>query len=161
MAQPIVPFPPKVERGRSRRPARRLSLPRRRSLRDGVIGAFVRVLRFASSQARRAAIDPVVAVHEFRKSTRRARAVVDLISPALGRRASAAIDRRLREAFRRTGPLRDADILMQTLRSLPEGAPGRARGEEILQGDAAAQAEGPRAADTLRDGAEEMRALAP
>jgi CHAD domain-containing protein len=107
------------------RPAKRpplggkLRLPRRRPLREGVLTAFSRVLGAARRFARRAGDDPVAAVHEYRKSLRRARAVVSLLSPALGKPAAKGLTGHLQSAFRATNAFRDADILLQTLRCVP------------------------------------------
>lgn len=100
-------------------PGGKLRLPRRRPLREAILTAFSRSLGVARRHARRAADDPVAAVHEYRKSLRRARAVVALLSPALGRPAARGIAAHLQTAFRATNAFRDADILLQTLRSVP------------------------------------------
>jgi CHAD domain-containing protein len=134
-----------VESARAKSPRRRstppvpvkqkLALPRKRALRDGVLAAFSRVLGVARRAARAAPGDPVRAVHEFRKSIRRARALVSLLSPALGKRAAGGFVRALRRAFRETGALRDADILLATLRDLPphpSEEPARAAAQEVL-----------------------------
>jgi CHAD domain-containing protein len=107
------------------RPAKRpslggkLRLPRRRPLREGVLTAFARVLGAARRSARRAGDDPVAAVHVYRKSLRRARAVVSLLSSALGKPATKGLAGHLQRAFRATNAFRDADILLQTLHSVP------------------------------------------
>ncbi len=58
-------------------------------------------------------------VHEYRKALRRARAVVSLLAPSLGKGAARGLNRRLRDAFRTTSAFRDADILLQTLSAVP------------------------------------------
>jgi CHAD domain-containing protein len=121
---PVQPTEPPAETGPAT-PQRRigaggkLRLPRRRPLREGVLTAFSRVLGAARRCARRAAEDPVAAVHEYRKSLRRARAVVALLSPTLGKPAARGLTRNLQAAFRATSAFRDADILLQTLKSVP------------------------------------------
>jgi CHAD domain-containing protein len=97
----------------------KLRLPRRRPLREGVLAAFGRSLAVARRSSKSAGNDPVNAVHEYRKALRRARAVVSLLTPALGRRATRGVTRHLRDAFRTTSAFRDADILLQTLSSVP------------------------------------------
>ena len=96
-----------------------LRLPRRRPLRQAILTSFSRCLGVARRCARRAADDPVLAVHEYRKALRRARAVVALLSPALGKPATRGVVAHLQAAFRMTNAFRDADILLQTLRSVP------------------------------------------
>jgi CHAD domain-containing protein len=104
-----------------RRPIRsgKLRLPRRRPLREGMRTAFSRALLAARRAAGRCDEDPVAAVHEYRKALRRARAVVALLSPSLGRPAAQGLARHLKAAFRATNAFRDADILLQTLRRFP------------------------------------------
>jgi CHAD domain-containing protein len=99
---------------------RKLRLPRRRPLREGILAAFSRILGATRAAARSADADPVAAVHEYRKSLRRARSIVSLLSPALGNKPAKGFSRRLQGAFRLTNPLRDADILLATLRRVPE-----------------------------------------
>ncbi|HTR03519.1 MAG TPA: CHAD domain-containing protein, partial [Thermoanaerobaculia bacterium] len=116
-----------------RRPAgRKLAMRRSATLRESVLLAFARTLRYARRVARAAGADPEEAVHEYRKSIRRARALVALLRPALGQRAAAGIGGELRRAFAETGALRDADVLLQTLRLVPGADPTRAEVEETL-----------------------------
>ena len=121
-----------------RRPphGRKLRLPRRRPLREGILAAFSRILGATRAAARSADVDPVAAVHEYRKSLRRARAIVALLSPTLGSKAAKAFSRRLQGAFRLTNPLRDADILLATLHGIapvPEDDLARHAIEVVLQ----------------------------
>jgi len=99
--------------------AGKLRLPRRRPLREGTLAAFSRALSVARRAARRAHEDPVAAVHDFRKALRRSRAVVALLAPTLGKTATRGLLGHLQAAFRETSAFRDADILLQTLRSVP------------------------------------------
>jgi len=116
-----------------RRPAgRKLAMRRAFPLRESILVAFARTLRYARTAARRASADPEGAVHEYRKSIRRARAVVALLRPALGAKASAGISRELRRAFAETGAFRDADVLLATLRQVPCDDPARPAIEEAL-----------------------------
>ncbi len=102
-----------------RAPAGKLRLPRGRPLRAAMLSAFAGVLRGARRAARGSAEDPVRAVHEYRKALRRARAVVALLSPSLGRPAARGLTGHLKAAFRVTNAFRDADILLKTLRGVP------------------------------------------
>jgi CHAD domain-containing protein len=108
-------------------------MPRGVPLREGLLVAFARILSHARSCTRRAAEEPEESVHEFRKSVRRARALVSLVRPSLGKGAALGIAAELRRAFAETGPLRDADILLATLRSVPVEDPHRAAVEETLE----------------------------
>jgi len=160
VAHRAVPFELRDSPPRARRRSNRLFLSGRRPLRDGTIGAFVRILRFALSQARRADCEPVEAVHEFRKAIRRARAVIDLLRPALGKPAATGLQRRLRGAFRQTGSLRDASVLLSALRGLPEQAPGPGRAAAevaLLASDSGREA--PVASDVLEREARQLRSL--
>lgn len=121
-AEPPCQTADETARPRPPRPGGKLRLPRRRPLRQGVLSAFSMVLAAARRAARGAAVDPVGAVHEYRKSLRRARAVIALLSVSLGKTATKGFVRRLQSAFRVTSALRDADVLPATLRSLPARA---------------------------------------
>ncbi|MEX0879397.1 MAG: CHAD domain-containing protein [Thermoanaerobaculia bacterium] len=114
-----------VKRQRRRTSANKLSMRRGVPLREAVLGGFTRILAHARSAARRACADPIESVHDFRKSVRRARAVVSLLRPSLGKTAAAGITGELRRAFGPTGELRDTHILLETLREVPSDDPAR------------------------------------
>jgi len=116
-----------------RLPAGRLRLPRGRPLREAVLAAFRRALVHARRAARSAGADPVHAVHEYRKSLRRSRAVVALLSPALGRRGARGLRDRLQAAFAATGPLRDASVLRAALDALRTEAADEESARGILR----------------------------
>ena len=92
-----------------------LRLRRHVPLREGLLSAFSGILLVARRHATAASVDPKRAVHDFRKSIRRARSVVALLRPALGRTAAEGLAEELRQAFRDTGDLRDSDVLTATL----------------------------------------------
>ena len=108
--------PPRVARASTR--GARLRLRRGIPLRDAMLAAFRRIIAAARRIASAAAQNPEQAVHEYRKSVRRARAVVALLRPALGRSASGRMLEHLRNAFRETSELRDGDVLFGTLNGL-------------------------------------------
>ena len=123
-----------------RRPAgRKLAMRRRTPLRESILRAFARTVGYARSVARRAASEPETAVHEYRKSIRRARAVIALLRPALGRKAASGVERELRRAFAETGALRDADVLLATLGRVTEDDPARSTIEEALRRERTAE----------------------
>jgi CHAD domain-containing protein len=132
-------------------------MPRGVPLREGLLVAFSRILGHARSCARRALEEPEEAVHEFRKSVRRARALVSLVRPGLGKGAAAGIAAELRRAFAETGPLRDADILLTTLRSVPAEDPHRAAVEETLERER--RRDGAEAAAALKTGSKILQPL--
>ncbi len=113
---------PALARPRRSFPRGKLRLPGRRPLREGVLTAFYRILAAARRAARTAGEDPVAAVHEYRKCLRRARALVALLSPRLGKAGARGLKRHVQTAFRATNALRDADVLLATLRSVPTAA---------------------------------------
>jgi CHAD domain-containing protein len=125
-------------------------------LRESVLGAFTRILGHARSSARRAASDPVEAVHDFRKSVRRARALIALLRPSLGQAAAEGISTELRQAFGATGALRDAHILLETLRAFPAEDPARAEIERRLEAETD---RGAPAGDVLAAGARLLQPL--
>ncbi len=152
------PAAPRLVSGKPRRSRRRkLAMPRGIPLREGMVIAFERILSHARASVRRALVDPEESVHDFRKSVRRARALVSLVQPSLGKRAASGIAGELKRAFGQTGPLRDADILLETLRSVPAEDPGRTAIEETL--DRERQRDGEKAAEALRTGARTLKPL--
>jgi len=142
-----------------RRPAgRKLAMRRSATLRESVLLAFTRTLRYARAVARRAPQEPEESVHEYRKSVRRARAVVSLLRPALGRKTAAAFSRELRRAFAETGSLRDADVLLASLRLVPPGNdPERKEIESALERES--RGGGEAAVRALEKGSEILKPL--
>jgi CHAD domain-containing protein len=83
-----------------------------------MIAAFRRIVATARRIASAAASNPEEAVHEYRKSVRRARAVVALLRPALGGGAARGMVAHLRTAFGETSALRDDHVLFATLNGI-------------------------------------------
>jgi CHAD domain-containing protein len=83
-----------------------------------MLAAFRRIIATSRRIANAAAQNPEEAVHEYRKSVRRARAIVALLRPALGRAAARGMVEHLRSAFRETSVLRDNDVLFSTMNGL-------------------------------------------
>lgn len=67
---------------------------------------------------RRRAADPVVAVHEARKSLKKTRAVLRLAQPELDKRSYRRENRSLRDAGRAVSAVRDGDVMVETLDGL-------------------------------------------
>jgi CHAD domain-containing protein len=95
-----------------------LKLRRGVALRDAILSAFAGVIRAARRIAASSEENPEQAVHEYRKSIRRARSVLALLRPSLGRTATRGMTEELKRAFRDTGLLRDRDVLVATLSGL-------------------------------------------
>ena len=93
-------------------------------------------LRTAIAGARSAAgsvdRDANAAVHEFRKSLRRARAVIALLDDALPRDERRSVHRALREARRALGPARDHAVLPETVARLGLEPPARTAAEALV-----------------------------
>jgi CHAD domain-containing protein len=142
-----------------RRRAGKLRLPRGTPLREGMVAAFTRILGAARRCAKAAENDPVGAVHEYRKSIRRARALVSLLRPALGKTAASGLRSELRRAFGETGPLRDADILLASLRSVPAEDSEREPIEAALERERAGRPGAAETADLLRRGGRILSSL--
>ncbi len=159
VSPPAKATKPRVARqARRRGPRKRLALRRGVPLRQSVLLAFTAIIARARASARRAAVDPEESVHDFRKSIRRARAMVALLRPALGRMAATGLTSELRRAFRATGALRDQAILLSTLRSISSEDPARPAIEQTLQAELLGDGQPARAAQHLVAG---TRALAP
>jgi len=111
-AAPAPSAPPPVE------PSATLVLDRGRPLSDGLVLALARVLAYAEQWTRDAAREPVKAVHEVRKSIRRARAAVRLARPCMGPKRFKALDQALRQAVLETSSMRDAEVITDTVEKL-------------------------------------------
>lgn len=66
------------------------------------------------------ASDPVAAVHEARKSLKRVRALLRLVRPALREKVYRRENARLRDAARLLAPIRDKDVMRDTVAKLEE-----------------------------------------
>ncbi len=142
-----------------RAPRKRLALRRGLPLREGMLGAFQSILGVTRRTAAAASTRPVEAVHEFRKSIRRARAIVELLRPALGKRAADGLILALKKAFAETGSLRDADILLAALASLGEPDVTTGALEAALEAELAGRPGPAQTAGLLRKGAAGLRPL--
>lgn len=94
----------------------RLALPADGSLRQGLVSAFSGVLAYAQAQDPRE--DPTRAVHELRKSVRRARALLRLMEGFVGVDAYQVLSSSLREVHRSTSDLRDRHVVLDVLQGL-------------------------------------------
>jgi CHAD domain-containing protein len=98
--------------GATGRPGR-LELPAEGSLRDGLLAAFAGILAHACRQDVHGS--PDTALHEFRKSVRRARALVRLMEGFVGIDAHAELSSTLRDVHRATSELRDRQVVAGVL----------------------------------------------
>lgn len=94
-----------------------LRLPIGVDLRAGLVTAFRVMIGYATEQARQ---PPHTGkhLHEFRRSIRRARALVELCRPVLHQADARSLQRQLRLALDATSALRDLDVLPRTLAKL-------------------------------------------
>jgi CHAD domain-containing protein len=101
-------------RSRSRSDAgrRRLFVPDGVPLAEGLVCSLGAILEYAAAMARRVREDQEVAVHEYRKSLRRARSLVRLLRPVVSGTARRRLATVLKEAHRAASPLRDLDVLL-------------------------------------------------
>ncbi|MEM1349701.1 MAG: CHAD domain-containing protein [Myxococcota bacterium] len=86
--------------------------------RADVLTALGGVLKYAETHRLLVDEDAEAAIHEWRKSIRRARALMRMVEPALGRRTRRRLDRQLRALVRATSSLRDGDVLRGTAEAL-------------------------------------------
>jgi CHAD domain-containing protein len=96
----------------------RLQLPAGMSLRQGVVHAMREVVAHAEQMARLARRRPSFAVHEWRKSMRRARALLRLFRHLLDEADRERVTTALRNAQRAASRLRDADVLLPVVEEL-------------------------------------------
>lgn len=115
----VTPAPLAAMSARVARPCSTLRLDRALPASEGVGAAFSNVLAYAAAQIVRAGSDPAKAIHEYRKSIRRARAVVRLLRPLLKTRRYEQLDGELRQAVLDTSFVRDAEVLGETIEALP------------------------------------------
>jgi CHAD domain-containing protein len=155
LPEPASPGPAKKTRRRAAR--RRLVAPRGVPLREALLRAFGAIVSRARGTVRHVASEPEEALHDFRKSVRRARALVSLLQPALGRTAAHGLAGELRAAFQTTGTLRDADILIATLSTVDSDAAARPAFERVLRQEESR--DGSRAAEALAAGNRILRPL--
>lgn len=101
-------------------PSAKLQLPPGRDPHATLIEAFAGVIAFAEAQHALAAEDPVRAVHQARKSLRRARTMLRLLRPTLDDAVWRGLHGRLRAAMEPTSALRDGDVLGDTLALLTD-----------------------------------------
>jgi CHAD domain-containing protein len=117
----------------------------------GLVKALEEIASYAIDQQARLARDPVKAVHEYRKSIRRARAMLRLLRGKGWRR----LDHDLRDAVRATSILRDRDVLLANLAHLPPTAMDTTALREVISHERA----GGDPAPILASGAEILRAV--
>lgn len=90
------------------------------SVPQAIRASFGEAIEFAKVMADRAEDHPTLSIHEFRKTTRRLRALVKLLRGVISRDAARSLDTGLRSAVLPTSGLRDARILLSTLDRLPK-----------------------------------------
>lgn len=106
-------------------PSESTSLRKRLSLANGppstaLVEAFDGILGYAEHQALLSSVAAEKAIHEFRKSVRRARAIVKLVRDAMPNATYRALNGALRDAVAATSTLRDLDVLQDHVASLPD-----------------------------------------
>src|SRR5689334_4082029 len=69
--------------------------------------------------------DPVAAVHQARKEIKKSRSLLRLVRPALGNRTYRRENRALRDAARTVAHVRDADVMVETVKALQERFAGQ------------------------------------
>jgi len=167
MATNIGPAPPlqrspSAESSRQsgkRVPHGRLALRRGLPLREGLLRAFKSILGVTRRAAAAAPEHPIEAVHEYRKSIRRARALVELLRPAFGKTAADGLILRLKEAFAKTGDLRDSDILVSALDLMGDSDSTTESLRLMLETDLASRPGPAATAELLKSGASDLRSL--
>src|SRR5215472_13786441 len=169
MATTIGPAPPLKGQGDpaqsirppagKRVPHGRLALRRGLPLREGLLRAFKSILSVTRRAAAAAVEHPVESVHEYRKSIRRARALVELLRPAFGKAAADGLILRLKEAFAKTGNLRDSDILVSALDLMGDSDSTTESLRLMLETDLASRPGPAATAELLKSGASDLRTL--
>jgi CHAD domain-containing protein len=104
------------------------------SLHGALSTAFADLITYARSMTAEVDQDPVRAIHEYRKSLRRARALVKMMAGALGDEATAELTDGLQRAQRATSDVRDGDVLRARLDDLADARGWRKLVPELRQG---------------------------
>lgn len=104
------------------------------SLHRALSTAFADIVAYAGSMVALVDEDPARAVHEYRKSLRRARALVRMLAGALGDETAAELTDALRRAQRATSDLRDGSVLRTQLGALSDSKGWRKVVPELVQG---------------------------
>jgi CHAD domain-containing protein len=129
---------------------------------DGLLAAFASVLAYAAAQVGRAEDAPAKAVHEYRKSIRRARAAVRLVRPLLKEKRYRRLDGALRQAVLDTSFVRDAEVLGDTIDELPRAPAVEAAAaalSDLLEAQQATACAPAATREVLRRGAEQLTLL--
>jgi CHAD domain-containing protein len=113
-------------------------LDNEQELRRALVAEFLAAAQGARDAAASVDKDVDDAVHEYRKSLRRARAILALVAKALPRSERRAVRKALQEARRALGTARDHAVVPDTLSSLPLSDEERTIARAVL--DAAAEA---------------------
>ncbi|MGE0712692.1 MAG: CHAD domain-containing protein [Planctomycetota bacterium] len=132
-------------------------------LAESLTAAFAGVIRYASEWAARAELDPEPAVHNFRKSIRRGRALLKLVRGHLARDEYELLVEDLRGAMRETSAARDADVLVALVAAYPrkpKTAPALDALQALLEERRSAVVQG-RLGRAMREGAEQLGGLPP
>jgi CHAD domain-containing protein len=98
---------------------KRLTLDVTLPLCAGLAEAFAKVIRYACDWSLRVEQEPEPAVHNFRKSIRRGRALLKLVAKLIPRADYDALAEELRGAMRETSAARDADVLVSLVAAYP------------------------------------------
>jgi CHAD domain-containing protein len=117
----------------ARRPGK-LALGHDDSLHRALSVAFADMITYARSMVGEVDRDPARAVHEYRKSLRRARALVKMLADALGEQAAAELTDTLRRAQRATSDVRDGDVMRAQLQQRADTKGWRKLVPELEQG---------------------------
>jgi CHAD domain-containing protein len=118
--------------------AKTVILDNEQELRRALVAEFLSAAQGARDASNEVDKDVDEAVHEYRKSLRRARAVLALVAKALPRSERRAVRKALQEARRALGNARDHAVAPETLASLPLSDEERTIAKAVL--DAAAEA---------------------
>lgn len=87
---------------------------------QSIRATFDEGIAYAEHQVAIAPEQPERSVHEYRKSVRRLRAIVKLLREVLGPKAYRSLNTGLQSAVQPTSGLRDARVLLATLRTIPK-----------------------------------------
>jgi CHAD domain-containing protein len=145
-------------------PTKRLAIDPERPLAEALRRSMAGIIRYAQTQADLVGQDAEKAVHGYRKSVRRSRALLRLLRGLIPNEEHAALAEELRAAMRETSAARDADVMVALVAGHERKSktrPALDALEELLREQQAAVVSEGRISRALREGSQQLGGVPP
>lgn len=145
-------------------PTKRLAIDPERPLAEALRRSMAGIIRYAQTQAELVGEDAEKAVHGYRKSVRRSRALLRLLRSLLPSEEHKALAEELRAAMRETSAARDADVMVTLVAGherKTKTRPALDALEALLREQQAAVVSEGRIVRALREGSRQLGAVPP